>query len=294
VTGGAPRRAAEPAPIRDEVRAALPAILARHALGTDLAHAFALPGGRREKYVLRLRGERTPLVLRIYAAEEAAALENGLVATRSLEARGSVPVGHCCGFAAPGALAPFGYRLHEMLWGADLERLLQAGALAGGDFAAAGRALGEALAALHELCAEGFGEPRREPHERERRLSAAVRAEVERLAAPAEAVALLARAAPLLDAPHARPRLAHGRFGPAAVLVRREGGRFVTAGVLGLDDARFFDPAWDLVALEEDVFARAPALREPFEEAYAARMRALPACEPERRALYRAMRGAMR
>lgn len=275
--------------LREEVRAAIPKILARHAGPVELAHALPLPGGRREKVVLRVRGAETPLILRIYAPRETAALENGLVAVRALESRGSVPVGHCCGFDRAPSVGPFCYRLHDMMWGTDAERLLAAGALGPADVAAIGAAIGEALAGLHELCADGFGEPRHEPHERAKRLTDYVRDEVER-AGPSLGELFL-RAAPALDASPARPRLTHRRFDAAAVIVRREAGRFVLSGLAALDGARFFDPAWDLLGLEDGLFAREPALGDPFREAYRSRMHALPACEPEVAALYRALRG---
>jgi hypothetical protein len=282
------------AAVRDEVAAALPAIVGRHLGPAALEHAFPLPGGRREKAVLRVRGFDSPFVLRIYGPRERAALENGLIAGRAIEGRGGAPVAHCCG-AAPEA-APFPYRLHDFLWGTDAEKLLASGALGPAEKADVGAALGEAAAALHELSAEGYGEPRLEPKDRAGRLSAFVEAEVERLAAAAPEAAsrelrdLAARAAPLLDARESRPRLTHRRFDPAAILLRREEGRYVLSGILALDEARFFDPAWDLLALEEDLFAREPSLREPFARAYAERMGALPAWETERAALYRAMR----
>lgn len=292
------------AEVRADVRAALPAILRAHSAAAVIQLVTPLAAGRREKYFVRVSGAAAPLLLRIYGPgdDEAAALENGLVATHAIEARGTAAVGHCSGFDLAARNAPFRYRLHEMVWGTDAERILGSGALDPGDEASIGEALGAAAAAVHELASEGFGEPRARPGERAERLSDFVVAEVARRAERARRAGAIdagrereiRRAAeamaPALDARARKARLTHGGFGPAAAILRREGGRYVLSGIVGLDEARFFDPLYDLAALEEDLFATAPALRAPFLAAYSARLGAIPEIEPEQAALYSILR----
>jgi aminoglycoside phosphotransferase (APT) family kinase protein len=302
--GGPARRTPKIAPVRDEVRAALPKIVATHGGGHALDLAFPLPGGRREKVLLRLSGLDRPLVLRVYSPEETDLLDDGNVVVRALEARRTVPVGHCWTCVPPGRSAPFGYRIHDLVWGADLEKILFSGDIAARDLSEIGEALGGALAALHEIEACGWGAPRLPPTARAGEVSTFVRAEILCRIERAKAAGLIdeerARALLLFSDLVARkldaagidgPRLVHGRFGPEAAIFRREGGRYALSGLVSLDLARFFDPQFDLVAAEEEIFAREPALRAPFLEAYAARAGGLPPpCDPERAALYQAMR----
>lgn len=297
------------APIPDPIRDALPSILKAHIPDHPLESAFRMPGGQREKYVLRCFGIADPLVLRIYgtSAAERAALDNGLKCAQLLSGAGGkggkeAPTYRMVGFDETGATAPFPYRLSTMLWGADAETLLE-GELAEDDVARIGTALGGAAAAIHGVTADGFGEPRLPPHAREKTLATAV-LQVEKAVRDAERKGemsegaferIAAKADPLFDLlAEAGPRgtLVHGDLRPSAIIMRRGEGMFRLVGVVRLSQARFLDPAYDIATLEADAFPRFPALRAPFYKAYSER-RELPPDLELRLTLYEAIRALL-
>lgn len=292
------------APLPDDVGAALPAILARHLPGHPLEVAFPLPGGHVNRlFLVRCFGLPGPLILKVFAPERTAKLENELAAIRDLERAGAgVPTQRVAGFGLPGAGTPIPYALLTFLWGADAQGLLESGAL---DDAAArdlGAQLGGIVGRLHgvEATEDGFGEPRvRGPARQswpaalfgffepwlkracdrgtiDAALASRVRAMVDRLWGAVERVG-------------PRGALVHRDLYLSNLIVRREeaSGRWAVSGLIDFESARYWDPVYDLTKLAFWVFEPHPVLREPFLAAYTAVRGPLSADFDERHRLYR-------
>lgn len=286
------KRVPKPVPVPDDVRETLPRLVEKHIPGHPLEAVFGLPGAGRPKYMARLQGmPERPLLLTIYRPDEAGALENSVAASRTLATRRSAPSFHVLASDSKGATAPFCYRLTTFLWGTDAGRLLEGGVLDDKQVRAIGEAIGDALADFHKVEGEGFGEVRLPPEERFDELSEAI------VVAGAETDPYIAKlvldAGPDLDAGGGVSRLVHGNLSLASAIVRMEKGRYELAGFVGLGSALWFDPVYDLVALEAEL-ARFPALREPVMRTYLEKrpiFADLEAKRPVMRALLKVARG---
>ena len=272
-------------PVPDEVREALPRLIEKHVPGHPMQAVYGLPGGGRPKFLAKLEGmPERPMLLTLYGPDEGQALASSAACARALATRRAAPSYHVIASDATGATAPFCYRLATFLWGTDAGRLLESGAVDAKEAAEIGEAIGDGLGLFHAVDGIGFGPPASPAGERKGKLSDAILdlgAEMV-MDAGAEAatsgveerfealVALASTADPAIDATGEESRLVHGDMTLSSAIVRKERGRYELAGFVRLDRARFFDPIYDLVCLE-DAFLRFPLIREPFMRAYMGR-----------------------
>jgi hypothetical protein len=269
-------------PVPDAVREALPRLIEKHVPGHPLEAVFGLPGGGRPKFLARLEGmAERPLLLTLYAPEDAGAIEASVAASKTLAVRRSAPSFHVIAADATGASAPFCYRLATFLWGTDAGRLLESGALDAKEAGDVAAAIGDGIALVHAVEGAGFGGAASPAKERKPSLSEGlldagaeiVMAAGERAASSGvdaafeKLVSLVSKADPSIDAAGEESRLVHGDLALSSAIVRVERGRYELAGFVRLDRARWLDPVADLVALEES-FLRFPLLREPCMRAY--------------------------
>jgi hypothetical protein len=290
----APRRVPKAVPVPDEVRDLVARLVEKHVPGHPLEAVFGLPvpAGARPRYFVRLEAmPARPLVLTVYKPGEEGAIENSVAAARTLATRRAAPSFHVIASDVTGATAPFPYRLATFLWGSDAGTLLESAALSPDEMKAVGEAIGDGLATFHNVEGEGFGEVRLSVEERFDQLSEAVL--MAGAAADPYIAKLVVDAGSDLDAGAGISRLVHGNLSLGSVIVRVEGGRYELSGFVGLGNALWFDPVYDLVALEQDL-KRFPLLREPLMRTYLERrpiFADLEAKRPVFRALLRVARG---
>ncbi|HVY61623.1 MAG TPA: phosphotransferase [Planctomycetota bacterium] len=301
------RRHPKEVPVPDAVREALPRLVEKHVPGHPLQAVFGLPGGGRPKFLAKLEAmEERPLLLTLYGPDEGGRIESSVAAARALAVRRAAPSFHVIAADATGATAPFAYRLATFLWGTDAGRLLESGAVDAKEAAEIGEAIGDGLGLMHAVDGVGYGPAASPALERKAALSEALLdagAEAVQAAAgtPAAAaveaafeklVVAVTTADPAIDASGEESRLVHGDLDLASAIVRKERGRYELVGLVRLDRARWLDPIYDLVCLE-DALLRFPLLREPFMKAYMGRKPRFAEMDAKRPVM-RALRDVMR